>query len=440
GGYLAVALWATVPLFAMTATSAGFDLLNLVLILATVVAGYAYLERADSRRMNILVLLGVLLAQTRYESVLFVFAVAALILGVWWLEKRVRISWTLVLAPLLLVTYPLQRLIMNEYEQFWQLREAGGSPFAAGFVMENLGHAWDFFFSFGTQQPNSWLVSAFFILALVLLCFPLLKGRAMPFPNLSSARVFAVFGGVILVNFFLLMAYHWGQMDDIMASRLALPFILLQVTVIVLVAGRLLPLSGRRAGWLLGCVLLFFVFFTRPQMARTDYLPWTLKNEHLAFLDEVAEEMEGSNPLMISEPSLSWILNLKSGILADAALNFPERLELHQRLRTFDGMYVVYLLPTQRARVEQHQFLALSARLKADYQKTFELEKVREEKINDACYIRLSRIQSVRVPPGKRIELDAGPINVNYTGKMLFEQPAAIRQFVQSLPKSPNSQ
>ena len=58
----------------MNANSGGFDLLNLVMLLGTALAAYSYLRAPNAQRMNTLILMGILLAQSRYESVLYVLA------------------------------------------------------------------------------------------------------------------------------------------------------------------------------------------------------------------------------------------------------------------------------------------------------------------------------------------------------------------------------
>jgi hypothetical protein len=53
GGYLGVGLMATVPLLVVNATSSGFDLLNIVMILILAERLEAYLRQPDAFRLNL---------------------------------------------------------------------------------------------------------------------------------------------------------------------------------------------------------------------------------------------------------------------------------------------------------------------------------------------------------------------------------------------------
>jgi hypothetical protein len=64
----ATLMWATIPLFSICITGGGFELLNLVMIAATVWLGMRYADAPDSDRLAAFVLSGVLLAQTRYDG------------------------------------------------------------------------------------------------------------------------------------------------------------------------------------------------------------------------------------------------------------------------------------------------------------------------------------------------------------------------------------
>src|SRR5262245_31465696 len=86
---LAVALLATLPLFGQNATGASMELLNLAMIAILMVAATLYLREPNADRLSLLVLGAVLLAQTRYESVLFVFPVSIVILLGWFRRREV---------------------------------------------------------------------------------------------------------------------------------------------------------------------------------------------------------------------------------------------------------------------------------------------------------------------------------------------------------------
>src|SRR5262249_17545555 len=99
----AVALVSTLPLFGQNATGAGMEMLNLAMIALNMVAATRYLQKPAADGLAFLVLGTVLLAETRYESVLFVLPVACVILIGWIRAREVLLPWPVMIAPLLLV-------------------------------------------------------------------------------------------------------------------------------------------------------------------------------------------------------------------------------------------------------------------------------------------------------------------------------------------------
>jgi len=122
-GVAAVLLVASIPLVHQNVASSGFELLNLVMILAVLWLGMRYAERPDTDRLGAFVLAGILLAQTRYESALFVVPVGCVILYMWWRQGTVDLSWPIMVAPLLLVIVPLHFNVFKLATTSWQLSD-----------------------------------------------------------------------------------------------------------------------------------------------------------------------------------------------------------------------------------------------------------------------------------------------------------------------------
>ncbi|MGB0744343.1 MAG: hypothetical protein ACPGSB_07435 [Opitutales bacterium] len=438
GAYLAVGLFATVPLLAMVATSGGFDLLNLVMLLFTFAAAERYLRDPVDRNLNILILSAVLLAQTRYESVLFVFAVATVVVFAWWRQREIRLTWTAVFVPLLLVSYPLQRLIMNEYEGFWQMPETVARPFALSFIPENLGHAYTFFFALNLEQPNSLFLSVAFLFSLPILALAAsrrlqsLAFKQKEFPPALIAGI--TFAAVVLVNFIILLSYHWGQADDIMATRLVLPFILVQVFVVVLALPCLPGPKQAVASAFAAFLLVFFLSVTRPTSAQTNFIPWGLTKQTVTWLIKQSEQWQGKDVLFITDRHLIPILYQSSALTTANALSALPELELHQRMNTFNEILVVYTLPTEMG-WQRYEELQREREDRKRLEKAFKMTRLAEDKLSDFAYIRLMRVDEVRLPGSERIGLQGKGIKVDYTGKMDVSDPAVIRAFVESLPQ-----
>ncbi len=226
-GLIAVALLATLPLFGQNATGASMELLNLAMIAGVMLAAVLYLRAPGDDRLSVLVLGAVLLAQTRYESVLFVFPAAAVIVLGWWRAKRVLLPWPALLAPLLLVPYVWHDRFVSTKPILWQLREGETTRFAWSYVGNNLEGARHFFFSLAPSQPNSLWLAVVGLAAVgwgVVRLWQRWRARELA-PVLATAEfsVAALFALTIAANLGMLMFYYWSRLDEPIASRFALP-------------------------------------------------------------------------------------------------------------------------------------------------------------------------------------------------------------------------
>ena len=227
GGLLTVLLLTSVPLIAQNVTGGHFEILNLVMLSAVVLLACRYLERPDDRSLILLCYAGILLAQTRYESVLFVLPVGIVVLLGWHRNGEPILPWPVVLAPFLLSAFPAHFRVVLSKTRFWQLSEFDhGSAFSFGYLEENYGHALSYLFYLGQNLSNSFLVSVTGSVALVFF----LGAAAVRFGNWYREDVphfvLTLFLGTVLASFGLVLCYHWGQLDDLVASRFCLPLLL----------------------------------------------------------------------------------------------------------------------------------------------------------------------------------------------------------------------
>src|SRR5439155_20710207 len=117
-----------------------------------------YLRVPDGDRLSLLVLGAALLAQCRYESVLFVAPVAFVVALGWWRRGRILLPWAACIAPLLLVPYAWLDRFVQSKPLLWQLREGDTARFGLRYLEGNLEGARTFFFNLSPGQPNSlWL-------------------------------------------------------------------------------------------------------------------------------------------------------------------------------------------------------------------------------------------------------------------------------------------
>lgn len=226
---LAVALLASLPLLGQNATGAGMELHNLTMIALVAALAVLYLRAPDDDRLVALVLAAVLLSQSRYESVIFVLPTVLVVLLGWVRAGRVLLPWPVLIAPLLLAPYAWHNRVLSSTPLHWQLQAGQTSRFSVDYLANNLAGAWAFFFSFSGKLANSWYLSA---LGLIGAGWGMWRAwgwtRSAARPALSPQVVaLLAFAAGIVGNLTLLMFYYWSRLDDVIASRFALPVCLL---------------------------------------------------------------------------------------------------------------------------------------------------------------------------------------------------------------------
>ena len=223
GAILAVLLMGTLPLLAQNTSGSGMEVLNLAMILLSLWLGLLAVDQPSETSLGAFVLAVVLLAQSRYESALYVFPVIVVLAGIWWRGRRVILPWAAVAAPLLLVPIPLLQRVLYARPVTWELPQNVDSRFGLVHLENNLRHAAAFLTTFSSEKPNSPLLVLLGVAGLAGLVYLLVRrpARRSATPAQWVAGLFAV---VVVANLGLLMFYFWGELDDPMVSRLALPF------------------------------------------------------------------------------------------------------------------------------------------------------------------------------------------------------------------------
>ncbi len=268
---LGVLILAGIPEIVRLVSGAGFELFNLVMLLATMLTAIAYQRNPTLRHQSLLCLATVLLAYVRYESVLFVLATGLIILGVWWSQRSIQISAGLWAAPLLLVPYLWGHMRFHNRQENWQLwvKDHTGSVFSPEYLGANLLDAMEYFLIPADNLASAWSVGAMGIVAL--LCASLYFGRQLirrQWCCLTAPLLPYLLTLVAL--FLLLMFYFWGQLTDRAVSRLSIGTYLLMVFAIVWLIQRLC--SNRTAlGLCIGIVALSFAGVSMPAVHQHLY-------------------------------------------------------------------------------------------------------------------------------------------------------------------------
>jgi hypothetical protein len=389
-GWIGVALFAGLPLLGQNATGGGFELLNIVMILATLLLGARFIARRDDDSFVALVYSALLLAQVRYESPLFVVPVVAIVLLVWWREARAILPWPVLVAPVLAVHCALHNRIFDARASAWQLQSKPGyeHPFSLAYIPDNVVHAMGFFFGKPTDQPNSYLLSALGSVAILFMVLLAVKRlRTLPTESpISIATVFFMVG--FALHFGLMMCYFWGHFDDPVIRRLSLPTCLWMVVSVMAVLQQFpRPAVGRV---LLGLAVLAAVVQGVPSMAAHAYNQEYLAGLETAWRRKFIADQPRKDYLMLDNDSILWIAHQISSTPIESALNRRSSLEFYMRNHAFSNMYVF-----QRFTVDADTG-KLTIREGDDVGPNYVLETVREESLQLLTLTRISRIKEIR--------------------------------------------
>ncbi len=390
GALLTVLLLGSLPLLGQNATGSGMELLNFCMILAVAALGGAYLRRPDDTRLSALVLGAVLLAQSRYESAIYVLPVALIILAGWWQRGGVVLSWSAVLAPLLLVPLGLQNKVLSNTKWMWELKENQDSRFSLSYLPKNLEGAVDFLFNTTQRFANSLILTVLGALALGWLFWHLLRRRPALREIPADQLALFLLGLGAVANTVLIMFYYWSSFNDPMASRFALPLYLVLAFAVVgagAALGRRWPAVPRL---LTGLALLAVVAagsrFAQPLYSHTgiDEIEWERRF--------VAARPPGPRLIVTNKSTLPWLLLKTPSILVGRARLVADRVQSSLEESMFREILVMQSFrPTT---TDGDYAMAPEDRLP----KGFKLEFLAERRFGTKL-TRISRLVAVTLPP-----------------------------------------
>lgn len=397
GAWLSVLLFAGLPLLGQNAVGGGLELLNLVLILATVLLGVRLLSGPSDAALTAFCYAAVLLCQVRYESILVAAPVLVLVLWLWRRERRVVMTWSVAVAPLLLLPLLLQRSGFGGWSVPWDLGPVAGSEalFSLGNFSANLGHALAFFFGPPSDQPNSFLFSALGFAALPFALLLFAKRVRAP-GTLETPRLvaFAFLAGLLAQAAFL-MSYSWGRFDDPVMARLSLPAHLALSFSLLLALPEFR--GGERPRWFLVCAAaLSLLAVSIPSMATHAYSQQYLPSREIAWKGRFLEEQARKDFLAIDLESAFWVTQQVPVTTVARARANPALLQFHLRNRSYSAMYVFQQLQVDPAGGKA----ALDP--EEDLGPAYELETVAEERLRALTISRVSRIVGIRSDKGEQ--------------------------------------
>lgn len=393
-GYAALALAATLPLLGQNFTSLGFECMNLTMILLTLWLAMRLFERPeDEDRLSAFVLSGVLLAQTRYESVLFVLPVGATVLALWWKNRRISLPWPVLVAPLLMLPVPWLMNVFKVSKSSWQLGDIEGAqaPFGFGYFYDNVGYALAHYLDFSGAEPNSTLLFVLGGLASGFVLMRLWREQGELFkrdPNETAALIFWL---GLAAHTAVMLCYFWGRFNDPIVRRLSLPSYLWLLLGVILVWPKVLKPEWRWRA-LVGAALAWALVFTAPAAARHRWTQENFAARTNSWLGRWLDAQPANTRLFAidSSSSLLWIQHRQSAVSVLGMQSTPEKFLYHWKQGTWgDRVYILQRLSTDWDSAED------IPAIEENFAGSLTLEKVEELFFTPTYRVRLSRVTAV---------------------------------------------
>ncbi len=376
---VAVLLVLAQPIVTQTATSGGFDLLAVVFLGIVLINLVWFMREPQALRFELLWLNLLMLANIRYESILFFPLVMCLLWARGYIKRELfsgRSGFLYWLTPLFLFLLFYPRVTCKD--GLGQL--AYGAPsFSVAYMPTNIKALFQYFFELGVIYPYAGIVNIIGVIALI---FFACRRRPDGSKSYKLRRNYILIAGAcILASLLVHLFYFWGKAGHPSTSRL---FLLYAVTLSLFTAAFFyqIPEFRRKPAAALFLAVILFVIY-RPSLVN-DYfsLQQKLPFEYRIvkkFLDQ--ESKKGSNFIVISNhPNLYSALNY-------AAMDIKNKANLELAARS---------LGTHAARdifvVQSISYKTLKPGPDWILSGDFNLQMIAEAEIDGDYFIRISKV------------------------------------------------
>jgi len=374
-GFATQILLLGIPLLHHVINSAGYDPLNLLVFTLYLAAGLNYLNRGGTRRLDLAISLGILLAYCRSESILYLVALAALFLIRSGYERRFELSWYAVVSPVFLAVPLAAREIGNWLSSllpaFYGNVESGF--FGLQYLGRNSSRFLDWLFSTESGALNSWLVSGLLVVALLLIPFSFRRQkidewfRWRTFISLDSGL--AMFSALAAVHCFLILCFFWDP-TKVDAIRFFLPTTMMMILIIIRVTARIEMRWGREVfPALSGIACAFFWLVTLPKAARAEATRSSVSaNDHLRALDW-AQTHDDGRTLYAVKSLYTFILHGLPAISIQTLSNHPELVSAWVAEGYYDQVVVLeptFFSPETHTWTQSYPIMTLSEKIRKE--------------------------------------------------------------------------
>lgn len=394
-------LAASIPLLHQVATSGGYDLMNTTFILAFILTAVNYLKAPSINKQSALVMFTLLLAQVRYESILYLLSLAAIVSIVWWREKQISLSWISVASPLFLFIPFMtnNHMLAHEALQDAKVRDAGEAFMSLDYLGNNLMEAARYFFLPGASQTNSVLLSIlcaggfFFVVISAVRNF---KQFIHPSPECRVALLLTL--PVTILGFLVMTMNFWGVLTDPQAARFALPIYILGLVCALLLLDFFLSNRAGKIAILAGSSLLL-LGTAIPRASQADALHSPIHSPYHHWVLEFAEKPDPKTTLFTCDGILGLISHQYAAVPIGAVNLRPNDIAALVKSGLYKSIYAFELLVYD---LKKDRWIHPPTHRGLD-KKQYSFEIVAEKQTRDKILFRAYKLKGIKSSDGESI-------------------------------------
>ncbi len=380
GGFVAQSLLLTLPLLAYVANSAGYDTLNLALLVLLLYAALNFAKSLSDSDMELTLLFALLLAYTRNESVLFLLVFCGVYLMAMLAQRQIRLTWITAFSPLFLLVPISGRALAEGFKAAFPVLY-GSSGVETWFSLSNFPlnaqRTAQWFLSLGDESLNSIWLPIILLFALLAYIFGKRIRRADPYSNdhLSdpyqrSDICFLLFAGTVCLHFCLILFMFWNPVSAD-AVRFLLPMSLLFVLGSVWLLGRVETSGSNLPKLVLASSLVFFWFSTLPKATRASETHGLITSAFVREIVDWVDHHDDGRTLYVYRSNLPFALYDYPCVSRERLLAAPENVDHLLAEGLFDRIVLF-----QQFHFSQEDSKWQPTSLDIDYEEIFRLRKI----------------------------------------------------------------
>ena len=421
-GLISIILCAASPLIATNSNGGGFDLLNATILAAVFLFALDFSKDPTSKKQTLLFFLAAALANTRYESFIYIAPVAGTVILISIKKRKLFGEWIQTLVPLLFIPTVWAQRESLAHAKNWYQNENSKGIFSLDYIPENFVEALKFFFVPNANFASNPVISIISIASLVFLIFNMALKRT----DSRKLEPYHYVTGFFIIGLFLyailMLSYFWSAFTDPVASRLALPIL---ISSILIASAGINAASTAKGPFIILVSILLVAIYAFTMYSKHTYTKNNAIPDYLSYIDNYIKEKADKNALYISRFQSYLELRKVNNISINQANAAQNKLAMHSpnALGTYSAVYAIQLLY-----IDPDDPSAEKKPLPGwDLSGNFKLDIETEASFLPFNYLRISKVADIvgGSPPIEPYPYDRFSYKIN---------PDSTRGWIQSLP------